>query len=80
MNAENIPLTAGYTPLHKSEMLCSEGFLKATGQRMDYESVSLPNTELLCETGMWLSGRVLLAPRGDVEKIAEAFEKIMRNA
>jgi dTDP-4-amino-4,6-dideoxygalactose transaminase len=76
MNAENIPLTAGYKPLHRSEMLFSEGFLKATERHIDYESVSLPNTELLCETGMWLSGQVLLASRADVEKIAAAFEKV----
>jgi hypothetical protein len=39
--------------------------------------VQCPNSDLICrEQGLWLEQALFLGPRGDMEDIARAFEKV----
>jgi len=81
LRAEGIPCSAGYGfSLPQQPMFRAKAFgpyLHRAGARLDYDRVQCPNSDLICrEQGLWLEQALFLGPRGDMEDIARAFEKV----
>jgi dTDP-4-amino-4,6-dideoxygalactose transaminase len=81
LQAEGIPCSPGYGfPLHRQPMFRNKAFgpyLPGTSARLDYRKVSCPNSGLICrEQCVWLEHAIFLGPRGDIDDVARAFEKI----
>jgi dTDP-4-amino-4,6-dideoxygalactose transaminase len=81
LRAEGIPCSAGYGfSLPQQPMFRRRAFgpyLQGAASRLDYGRVRCPNSDLICrEQGLWLEQALFLGPRGDMEDIARAFEKI----
>ena len=87
LQAEGIPLSAGYGPLNKS------AFLKATFETRGFrrlfpperiarweEQNLTPANDRLCREGCWLVHHHLLAERGAMDQIAGAIRKIQKHA
>jgi len=85
--AEGIPASGGYAPLNK------EPFLKNTLSSRGYQAVyskqrlarwqernQCPVNDRLCNEAVWLTQNMLLGPRGDMDQVAEAVEKIRKHA
>ena len=85
--AEGIPCSSGYRPLNR------EAFLKNTfatrGYRRVYSERELaqweernrcPANDRLCEEAVWFTQNMLLAPRTDMDAIAEAISRIRDHA
>jgi dTDP-4-amino-4,6-dideoxygalactose transaminase len=85
VQAEGIPVKAPYpyplyrNPLFRKESLppCQCGAWKAA---QDYESLFLPESERLCETGIWLDHSLFLGSGEDVDDILSGFGKVKRLA
>jgi dTDP-4-amino-4,6-dideoxygalactose transaminase len=87
MQAEGIPLGPGYQPLNREPfietLLQSRAFTRifsADRLRRYREQNRCPVNDRLCEQGLFLSQRVLLAPESEVELVAAAVERIQRHA
>jgi len=90
LSAEGIPCSGGYAPLNKMPYLKnafqSKNFRKMYPEEMlDYdrylENNQCPNNDRLCdEEAVWLSQRMLLAGKQDMDDIAAAIQKIRKNA
>ena len=80
LNAEGIPASRGYINLTKEGFLSLDNkyFRKITGSKIDYASLSLPNAEKAVRSTIWMHGSVLLSEREELDKIAEAFDKVSR--
>ena len=81
LRAEGIPCSAGYGfSLPQQPMFRNRAFgpyLQRTAALPDYREVHCPASDLICrEQGIWLEQSLLLGPRGDMDDIAAAFEKI----
>ena len=79
--AEGIPCTSGYGfSLPAQPMFRHRAFgpyLHRIVDQLDYQHVHCPNSDLLCrEQAVWLEQALLLGPRGDMDDVARAFEKI----
>ncbi len=80
MNAEGIPCSKGYVPLYKMDAFNSPNFRKSTGSGIDYSAIHHENTEKACnEEALWLTGRMLLGTKKDMDDIIEAMEKVQTN-
>lgn len=84
MQAEGIPLTAGYVmPLYRQPLFLNKAFGPYLGELsapLDYRRVTCPNCEKICgEQGAWLEQSLLLGKAEDVDDIARAFEKVYEN-
>lgn len=81
---EGVSLSPGYPrPLYKEEVFQTwipAWLEKIAGRKVDYSSMSLPVTEEVVRTAVWLPHPVLLAEREDMEDIAKAIEKVRENA
>ncbi|NLF28745.1 MAG: hypothetical protein GX592_12670, partial [Clostridiales bacterium] len=77
LNAEGVPCSAGYRPLHRMGMLRGEAFVKATGRTCSFDAAALPRTDLLCDAAVWIPGRVLLAADADMHRVADAIAKVV---
>jgi dTDP-4-amino-4,6-dideoxygalactose transaminase len=71
INAEGIPFSAGYRPLHKEVLFTARGG--------DYLKVSCPVSEALSENDLWLHQSVLLGTREDMDDIVDAVVKVKEN-
>jgi dTDP-4-amino-4,6-dideoxygalactose transaminase len=81
LEAEGIPACGGYAvPLYRQPLFLNKAFgpyLPEASARLDYSEVSCPNCERICaEQGAWLEQNLLLGSQGDMDDIAEAFEKV----
>ena len=80
MNSEGIPCSKGYVPLYVMDAFDSPNFRKSTGSDIDYSSMHLENTEKACnEEALWLTGRMLLGSKKDMDDIIEAMGKVQNN-
>jgi dTDP-4-amino-4,6-dideoxygalactose transaminase len=81
LEAEGIPCSAGYGySLPEQPMFRNKAFgpyLAGVSERLDYGRARCPNSDLICrEQGIWLEQNLLLGSRGDMDDIADAFEKV----
>jgi dTDP-4-amino-4,6-dideoxygalactose transaminase len=87
LSAERIPAGGGYAPLNQ------ERFLTATLASRDFQSIyskqrleqwkernHCPENEKLCGEAVWLTQRVLLGEKSDIEKVAAGIRKVHANA
>jgi dTDP-4-amino-4,6-dideoxygalactose transaminase len=84
LGAEGIPCARGYTPLYKT-LAIQSGTIRlqkfTEGREVAYHLPDCPVTERACEEeGVWLSQRVLLGDRADMDDIIAAVRKIQRAA
>jgi dTDP-4-amino-4,6-dideoxygalactose transaminase len=86
--AEGIPASGGYSPLHEMDYLedafSSKAFQKIySKEKLDIdryrEENNCPDNSRLCEEAVWLSQRLLLGARKDMDDIADAILKIYEN-
>jgi dTDP-4-amino-4,6-dideoxygalactose transaminase len=84
LEAEGIPCSAGYgyslpdQPLFRSKAFGP--YLSGVADRLDFRKAHCPNSDLICrEQCVWLEQNLLLGPRGDMDDIAGAFEKIFEH-
>ena len=90
LQAEGIPCSSGYSELNKMPFLenafNSKYFRKFyPAERLNYqryaEENNCPQNEKLCnEEAIWIYQNVLLGTKSDMNKIAEAIEKIQKHA
>jgi len=85
LQAEGIPLSEGYcwpiyeNPIFSDPSRMPEVPFKVLGREVRYGRGLCPVAEKLCyETGMWLPGYVLNAPRDELDDVVRALEKINR--
>jgi dTDP-4-amino-4,6-dideoxygalactose transaminase len=71
LNAEGIPCGVGYRPLYREPMWKSVG--------LDYSNVSCPVTEAAQNDSIWMSQRMLLAGKEDMDEIVAAVQKVKDN-
>lgn len=83
MNAEGIPVSAGYQiPLYRQPIFSAPDFGPYTAgleqnPALDYRQVHCPVAERACESeGCWMHQAVLLGSERDMDDIANAFEKV----
>ena len=81
LRAEGIPCSPGYGfSLPQQPMFRNRAFgpyLARIADRLDYEQVHCPNSDLLCsEQALWLEQSFFLGPREDMDDIYRAFEKV----
>jgi dTDP-4-amino-4,6-dideoxygalactose transaminase len=81
LQAEGISCSAGYGfSLHQQPFFRNKAFgpylPKAS---VDYEKVSCPISDRICQEAIWLEQNLFLGPRKDMDDIARAFEKIFRS-
>jgi len=81
LRAEGIPCSPGYgfslpqQPIFRN--LAFGPYLHKLTDRLDYQSQSFPNSDLLChEQAIWLEHAMFLGPRQDIDDIHRAFEKV----
>ena len=87
VQAEGIPVSAGYGPLNKDRFL--ENTLNSRTYRAVYTTQEIarwrernhcPGNDRACQEGLWLGQNVLLGSRSDMEDIATAMRKVKRHA
>ena len=79
MNAEGIPLCAGYSPLYHFPCVRSAYTERIIGGKID--DSPLPESELAGDLeGTWLFQSLLLGTRREMDDIADAAEKIWEHA
>lgn len=86
LSAEGIPCSGGYGPQYKDELieaaLTSKNFQRAFPKaRLDRyrDELHYPGNDQLCQEAVWLSQTLLLGPRGDMDDIANAIQKVYEN-
>ncbi len=85
LSAEGIPCSSGYVPLYKERAFTvSREYIPFDsafyGGKVDYAKVSCPATERVCaDEAVWLTQRMLLGTKEDVEDIARAIRKVRVN-
>lgn len=89
LRAEGIPASGGYAPLNKMPYL-EHAFNTRNFQKMypahmlDYNRYmsqnQCPVNDQVCEEAVWFSQSMLLTERSDMDDIANAIEKIHKNA
>jgi len=88
LQAEGIPAYGGYPhPLYKNPLFQRKGeganFCPLScpyyGKDIDYEKVSCPNAEKICQQAMWLKHSLLLGEKKDMQDIVDAVIKIREN-
>jgi dTDP-4-amino-4,6-dideoxygalactose transaminase len=88
--AEGVPCSGGYAPLNKmpylNDAFQSKNFQKMYPKKMlnfdtYLENNQCPLNDKLCdEEAVWLSQRLLLAGKQDMDDIAQAIEKVRKKA
>jgi len=86
LKAEGIPCSSGYNRVNQNAFfenaLQSKNFRQAySKQRLDEcrEKNHCPDGDRLCDEAVWLSQRLLLGPKRDMDDIADAIVKIYDN-
>jgi dTDP-4-amino-4,6-dideoxygalactose transaminase len=88
LNAEGVPCSAGYGVMNKdayvSGLAKNRHYLKIYGEkRMQAwleQTGHCPQNERLCQQAVWFTQNMLLGPRTDMEKIAEAMRRIQKHS
>lgn len=87
LNAEGIPCSTGYTPLHKDagirEALASKGLRRIyPAAQLDgwVEKNACPENQALCSEAIWFTQPMFLGPKTDMDEIAAAVRKIGKHA
>ncbi len=86
LNAEGIPVTAGYSLLNRQPVFAEVQRDRAFGfavypETIDYPNIKLPVAEKLADSeGCWLTQNMLLGDERDMEDIAGAIEKIKKHS
>jgi dTDP-4-amino-4,6-dideoxygalactose transaminase len=88
LDAEGIPCSPGYNEMNKgayvSGLAKNQHFLKIYGeQRLNTwleQNANCPRNEQLCREAVWFTQNMLLGPRSDMDKIAEAIRRIQQHA
>jgi dTDP-4-amino-4,6-dideoxygalactose transaminase len=87
LGQEGVPCSGGYSPLNKDAYV--RGLAKSQHYQRIYSSNELaqwverndcPQNEVLCQQAVWFTQNMLLGPRSDMEKIAEAIRRIQTHA
>lgn len=85
--AEGVPASPGYTPLNKARLIqtafASRGFqrLFSEAELKNWAARNhCPDNDQLCQDAVWFTQTVLLGPREDMDRIAEAMRKIQTYA
>ena len=79
LNAEGIPLCAGYSPLYSFPCVTAPETERIIGTKIDV--TPLPNAEKAgYEAGTWLYQACLLGTRKDMDDIADAMRKVWEHA
>lgn len=83
LNAEGVPASGGYVPLHLETVFrrkqCGEGTWCRSGRSIDYAACSLPVTQSVCADAVWLGQNLLLAPPEEMQHIADAVSRIQQS-
>jgi len=86
LSAEGIPCSGGYGPQYKDglieEALNSRGYKRLySKERLNRyrQELHYPDNDQLCKEAVWLSQRLLLATKTDMDDIADAILKIYEN-
>ena len=81
LRAEGIPCSGGYgfslpqQPLFRNKAFGP--YLPKARAKLNFGKARVPNSDLICrEQCVWLEQSMFLGPRGDMNGIAEAFEKV----
>lgn len=87
VQAEHIPVSAGYSPLNKEPFLvntlATRGYKKIYGEKelaRWNERNQCPENDKLCQEAVWLYQANLLGSRTDMEQIAGAIRKVQKYA
>jgi dTDP-4-amino-4,6-dideoxygalactose transaminase len=84
LGAEGIPLTMAYPPIHRLDLFVDpSGFEPRFRDRagmQDFANLSLPVTEALAATTLWLTTAVLMGTRQDTQDVVAAVAKVQRHA
>lgn len=85
LSAEGIPASGGYRPMHGMDFLVDAFSSKAFQKIYSKETLDIdryreenacPDNAQLCEEAVWLSQRLLLGTKKDMDDIADAITKI----
>ncbi|MHC4593886.1 MAG: DegT/DnrJ/EryC1/StrS family aminotransferase [Planctomycetota bacterium] len=86
LSAEGVPCSGGYGPQYKDDIievaLNSKNFKRSfSKRRLDRyrQELHYPDNDQLCEEAVWLSQKLLLASKSDMDDIANAILKIYKN-
>jgi len=84
VNAEGVPLGAGYMPLDKQPLFTNKRFFSMTGYKhlfpeLDYNATVCPNADKASDEGCWMHHAVLLGEKSDMDDIVNAISKIQEN-
>lgn len=88
LNAEGIPSSAGYGVMNKdayvSGLAKNRHYLKIYGEKRMQDWVEknqhCPQNERLCQQAVWFTQNMLLGPRSDMDKMAEAVRRIQKHS
>ena len=77
LTAEGVPCSRGYQPLYRSDAFRVDAATHPFAGRFDYGQVRLPEVERVAEEeAVWLTQRMLLATREDMDDVVAAVRKI----
>ncbi len=86
LRAEGIPCSGGYGPQYRDDLieaaLTSKNFQRSfSKQRLDRyrQELRYPANDQLCQEAVWLTQNMLLGPKGDIDDIANAIQKLYEN-
>jgi len=85
LNAEGIPTQASYPPLHELDCFRSGEYRKCLSgaqatERHEFLQQRFPNTQRAAWQTVWIPQFALLGDEQDMHEVAEAIQKIQRNA
>jgi perosamine synthetase len=88
LSAEGIPCSAGYGEMNKdayvSRLAKDKHYLRIYGEkRLNAwleQNQNCPQNQQLCQQAVWFTQNMLLGPRADMDKIAEAIRRIQGHA
>ncbi len=85
LNAEGIPVTAGYPMgLYSQPLFAKQAFGPYTGWRnarkaLPYDPANFPVCEAVCKDSCWIHQHILLGDQADMQDIADGVRKVIRN-
>ena len=87
LQAEGVPCSGGYGEMNKQEYVSNlakdKRFLKIYGEAKLNEWLArnqdCPQNEKLCQQAVWFTQNMLLGPRADMERIAQAIGRIQKH-
>ncbi len=80
LEAEGIPCSEGYRPLHRQRLFASARVQSLLSRPIAYDSLELPVCEQACREVVWIPQNVLLDDDSGLDDVAAAIAKIRQNA